>query len=409
MGEGAARAKPSVVLLAPIAPATTGNGLAMRAGMLVTALAPAADVHVVVVPVSGSTADHAWVTARASSVAVVEPATGSAARDHTTRQLADPELRTRLERTSPLPSRALLAPPTLAATVAAALPRGLGSVGAVLAMRLYLAPLGVQLARELSAGRIVVDADDDDAALLLALGNEEEADAYERLARCWLPVADAALAASAADAEGVAHRARLDASRVHVVPNAIDVPAHPPPRPGDDRLLFLGNLSYEPNRLAARALAETVLPRIRAHRPTATLELVGPLTAGALDDLDRVPGVRVVGAVPDVAPWYARADVVVVPLRHGAGTRIKVLEAFAHRRPVIATSVGVAGLDVEAGREVVIAESPDELARAVCEVLDDPVRGDALVEHAARLVDARYRPEVVAPLVRAAVLGGPVQ
>ncbi|MSO79141.1 MAG: glycosyltransferase [Acidimicrobiia bacterium] len=392
----------TVVLVVPIPPAATGNGLAMRAGMLLDALAPVAAVHLVIVPVSGAVDDLSWAADRARAVTVIDPIVGSGAREHTTRQLADPALRVRLERTAPLPARAALAPPTLATAIIDTRPRELGHLFAVLAMRLYLAPLGTHLARILGAGRVVVDADDDDAALLRALGAHAEADAFERLARCWLPEADAVLAASAPDAAAIAARAGLE--QVHVVPNAVPVPAAVPPAPGADRLLFLGNLTYEPNRSAARALAREILPALWSRRPIASLDLVGRHD-GSLDDLAGIGGVRLLGEVPDVAPSYGSADVVVVPLRHGAGMRIKILEAFAWRRPVVATPAAVAGIDAHHTEHLVIAESTDAIVRAVDDVLADPCRTAAMVDRAADLVRTRYSHEAVAPLVRTAVLG----
>ena len=393
---------PTVVLLVPIAPAPTGNGLAMRAGMLLDALAGVAAVHLVVVPVSGPADDCSWAAARARSVTVVRPVTAASARVHLTGQLADPALRDRLGRTSPLPARVTLAPPTLAPEVVAALTGGIGSPDAVVAMRIYLAPLGITLAQLLGAGRVVVDADDDDAALLHHLGERDEAAAFERLARCWLPDADAVLAASALEAGSLATRAGLDT--VGVVPNAIAVPSGVPPAPGVGRLLFVGNLTYGPNAAAARLLADEILPMVRTRHPGATLDIVGPHDA-RLARLSETPGVRIPGRVPEVGPYYAGADVVVVPLRHGAGTRIKVLEAFAHRRPVVATPAAVAGLEVQPGRELMVAEAADDLVGAIGDLLDDPPRAAALVEAAADLVVARYCPAVVAPLVRAAILG----
>jgi len=395
--------EPTVVLVVPIVPAATGNGLAMRAGMLLDALAPVAEVHVVVVPVSGGSDDPSWAEARARSVTVVDPVAPDAAREHTTRQLSDVELRDRLALTAPLPARATLAPPTLATEVAAALSSGVGQPAAVLAMRLYLTPLGIRLARQLNAARVVVDADDDDGALLRSLGEASEAAAYDRLAACWLPDADAVLAASADVAQAIAARAGL--ARVDVVPNVVAVPTRVSPPPASDRLLFVGNLTYAPNRVAARVLAREVLPLVREHLHSATLELVGP-NGGSLDDLAGIEGVRVTGAVPDITPHYASADVVVVPLLHGSGTRIKVLEACAHRRPVVATSVAVAGLDLEPDRDVVIAESTREIADAVDEVLADPARAASMVERAADVVATRHTLAAVAPLVRAAVLPG---
>jgi len=398
----------SVVLVAPITPAASGNGLAMRAGMLLEALAPVAAVHVVIVPLSGPADDTAWAAARARSLTVVGPVTGAAAaREHVTMQLADPELRERLQRVAPLPVRATLAPPTLAPAVAASLPDDVTPPDVVLALRLYLAPLGAWLRRELAAGSMVVDADDDDAALLRSLGDADEADAFERLARGWLPDADTVFAASRPAAAALAANAGLH--DVGVVPNAVALPAVRVPAPGNDRILFLGNLTYEPNRIAARRLVHEILPAVRRSRPRATLDLVGR-HAGTLDDLAACDGVRLAGAVPDVTPWYASADVVVVPLQHGSGTRIKVLEAFAHGRPVVATPAAVAGLDLDRGRAdpgptALIAESSADLAQAVVGLLGNS--RDSMTERAARLVADRYSPAAVAPLVRGAVLGHP--
>lgn len=395
--------EPTVVLVVPIAPAPTGNGLAMRAGMLLDALAPAAAVHVVIVPVAGSADDLAWASERARSVTVVHPIRTGTARDHTTRQLADAELRERLERTAPLPTRAALAPPTLVDEIEAALSVDAQTPASVLTMRLYLAPLGIRLARRLGAQRTAVDIDDDDGALLRAMGEDIEADAFDRLAGCWLPDADVVFAASNESADGLAVRTGLEP--IGVVPNAIAIPRTRSAPPGEDRLLFVGNLTYPPNQEAARLVARELLPRVREQRPEASLELVGA-HHGALDDLAGLAGVRLTGFVPDLAPHYDRADVVVVPLRHGSGTRIKVIEAFAHRRPVVATTVAVSGLDVDAGQDVVVADSLEELARGILDVLDDPARAARMVEHAASLVEATYTPAVVGELVRSAVLVG---
>jgi glycosyltransferase involved in cell wall biosynthesis len=394
----------SVVLVTPIAPAATGNGLAMRAGMLLDALAPAYAIDLVVVPVAGHPDDETdWATERARSVTVVDPVTSEQSREHTTRLLADPELRARLGQTAPLPELAALVPPTLAPNAAAQLGDP-DPPDTVLVMRSYLAPFGIQLARQLKAARIVVDADDDDAALLHAVGEHDKADAFERLARTWLCDADAVVAASPADAESLAARAGLRS--VGVVPNSVQPPGQQPEAPGEDRMLFLGNLTYGPTRAAAQLLADEILPAVRQRRPAATLDLVGAHD-GALDKLAAVAGVRVIGPVGDVAPCYATADVVVVPLRHGAGTRIKLLEAFAHRRPVIATPVAATGLDLD-GDELVLAESVDEIADAVVRVLADPEGAAAMVDRAARVVERGYSAPAVARLVRAAVRGGPM-
>lgn len=392
---------PVVVFLTPIAPAATGNGLAMRAGMLLDALADVATVHLVVVPVSGPVPDGSWTVSNARSVTVVPPVDGATARAHLTAQLADRVLRDRLDRTAPLPARATLAPPTLVGDVLSAL-GDIGQPDVVVALRTYLAPLGVTLARDLDAGRIVIDADDDDAALMDSLGYHDEARAFERLARCWLPDADAVFTASSIDAASLATRAGLDS--VSVVPNAVAIPESVAPAPDTARLLFVGNLTYEPNRKAARLLVEEILPRVREHRADALLDLVGPHDPGTIDS-EVAPGVRWSGWVEDVAPFYAASTIVVVPLRHGGGTRIKILEAFAHRRPVVATRAAVGGLDVAHDRELLLADDPDATARSICLLLDDRARARNLAAAAAELVASRYSRQAVAPLVRSAILG----
>jgi glycosyltransferase involved in cell wall biosynthesis len=209
------------------------------------------------------------------------------------------------------------------------------------------------------------------------------------------------VAASSLDAAGIAARAGLD--EVAVVPNAVPIPEAVPPPPGADRLLFVGNLTYEPNIVAARLLAEEILPDVRARREGATLELVGSPAASVVT-LARHPGVDVAGAVPDIATHYATADVVVVPLRHGAGTRIKVLEAFGHRRPVVATPTAVAGLAVEPETHALVADDVTDLVALVDRVLAAPDAAAPMIDRAHRLVRECYSPAAVAPLVRAAVL-----
>lgn len=392
-----------IVVVAPTVPARTGNGLAMRAGMFLEALSEHADVDLVVVPVSGATAGLGWPTSRAHTVQVFEPATGDLAVEHLTAQLADGRLRARLEATAPLPGRARLAPPTLAEDILRVLDRE-PAPAVVVALRGYLAPLGSEIAVRTTASRFVIDLDDDEEPLLRALGDEAEADAVHRLGQAWLPDADAVLVASPIEARSVSDRYDLDT--VAVVPNAVhQVSNLGGTTVSDDHLLFVGNLTYVPNLEAASLLVQEVLPLVRRRRPDAAVDLVGGAEPGALDQLAALPGVTIAGQVPDVAPWYNRAGVVVVPLQHGAGTRFKILEAFAHRRPVVATPAAVAGLQVTDGHDVRLSETCVGLARAVTDLLEDPRLGAAIADRAARTLERQYVPSAVYPALRQAVLG----
>ena len=149
-------------------------------------------------------------------------------------------------------------------------------------------------------------------------------------------------------------------------------------------------------------LCREVLPRLRARsRREVRVDLVGASPAPAVRDLARLPGVSLHADVARVAPFYARAGAVAVPLRAGGGTRIKLLEAFAHGVPVASTSVGAEGLDVEAGRHLLVAEEPDGLAEACRRLMDDPTLVERLQSEAHRLVAARYDARRVIEAIRA--------
>jgi glycosyltransferase involved in cell wall biosynthesis len=394
------------VLVVPLAPQRSGNGLAMRAGMLLEALAGRWPVELVIVPVSGPPSTGTWAGGLARAVTVIAPVEAATARSHLTRQLADATLRTRLAASAPLSARVSAAAPTLAHEALAALRARGQRPRAVFVLRSYLVPFGATLARLLGTRRIIVDLDDDDEAYARSIGADEEADAVARLARAWLPDADVVCAAAEGEARAIAARYGLQA--VVTIPNAVRLPlTAPPPPPGEGRLLFVGNLTYGPNVEAARLLVEQVLPIVRRHHPQASLDLVGRHER-RLADLC-APGVRVHGMVEELEPCYSATDIVVAPVLHGGGTRIKVLEAFAHNRPLVATPLAVAGLAVRDGREVMLGESPQQLAHAVAALLADPGLGARLAEHAARALRARYVQTVVAPAVCELVGAEPVE
>ncbi|NYI04597.1 glycosyltransferase family 4 protein [Allostreptomyces psammosilenae] len=206
---------------------------------------------------------------------------------------------------------------------------------------------------------------------------------------------DVAVVACAADA------ARLDAGRTVVVPNTY--PARPPvPRSAGcgATILFQGSFDWAPNAHAARWLTGEILPRIRARVPDARVVLAGRSTPEV--DALAGPHVTVTGAVPSMTPYLRAADLVVVPLRVGSGTRIKILEAFAHGVPVVSTTIGAEGLDVVAGEHLAVADTADGLARHCVDLLTDRSRRDAMAAAASRLHLDRYLPEHAAALVRRA-------
>jgi glycosyltransferase involved in cell wall biosynthesis len=139
----------------------------------------------------------------------------------------------------------------------------------------------------------------------------------------------------------------------------------PPPT-----VLFVGSFAHAPNRAAARALLDA-LPALRRSRPDTVLALVGPSPprdlVGAAGESVLVPG-----RVDDVRPWLDAAAVVAAPLDRGGGMRVKVLEALAAGKAVVASRLALEGIPVTAGEHVLVADSSEELVAALDALLGDP-------------------------------------
>jgi glycosyltransferase involved in cell wall biosynthesis len=184
---------------------------------------------------------------------------------------------------------------------------------------------------------------------------------------------------------------------VVVAPNGVDAAALTPSPPGD-AALFVGMLSYGPNRDAMTWFARDVLPRLGAAGPEVLV--AGRDPGPELQALaEGVPRLRLLGFVPDLTPLYARAGVFVNPMRGGGGTRLKMLEAMAAGKAVVSTAIGAEGLALTPGRDVVLADTAAEFADAVRALLADRARAVRLGRAARALVEARYAWDVcLAPL-----------
>jgi len=183
-------------------------------------------------------------------------------------------------------------------------------------------------------------------------------------------------------------------TRVWTVPNGVDT-TYFAPREGaateSSRLLFFGRLDYFPNVDGMDWFAREILPRIDAKRPGTGVDVVGAAATRELRDLvARTPSLRLTGRAPDLRAAIADACVVVVPLRAGGGTRLKILEALSMAKPVVSTSVGAEGLDVEDGEHLVLADAPQAFADAVLSLLADPVRAARMGAAGRARVRERY-------------------
>jgi len=186
-------------------------------------------------------------------------------------------------------------------------------------------------------------------------------------------------------------------NRVGVVPNGIRPQAdrrfcsslqRPAPRRAPV-LLFVGLMSYFPNRDAVAYFLDQIFPRIRTRVPLARFVVVGAAPPRGVRSLasDRV---TIVGRVSSVAPYLREAAVFVAPLRCGGGTRVKVLEAMLHRVPVVSTSLACEGLAVRDGESILVADRPEVFAEAVCRLCTDPELAHRVAAAGADLVRAEY-------------------
>ena len=198
---------------------------------------------------------------------------------------------------------------------------------------------------------------------------------------------------------------RSGLEHVRVIPNAFKSPdnALGKTEVGESpTVMFQGTLRYPPNADAARFLESDIAPRLAellAERPL-RVRLVGITPESLATEVANPPLVTVVGPVPDMADELARADLVVVPLRFGSGTRIKILEAFAHRIPVVSTSFGAEGLDLKDGVHLLIADDAQGIAEACASLLSDMQLRQTIAENAFALFSERYESSVVQNQIR---------
>lgn len=144
----------------------------------------------------------------------------------------------------------------------------------------------------------------------------------------------------------------------------------PNPYQGDGPLLvFTGAMDYWPNIDAVEWFAQEVMPKLRRHQPTLRFYIAGARPAEQVQALAKLPGIYVTGAVPDMRPYIAHANLAVAPLRIARGVQNKVLEAMAMAKPVIVSPQAAEGIEADAGRHFVVADGADDFVDAVITAL----------------------------------------
>lgn len=178
---------------------------------------------------------------------------------------------------------------------------------------------------------------------------------------------------------------------VYLAPGGVDCDsAQPLPFGQGEEILFVGNYGYYPNVDGVLYFVNHVFPIVLRRNPNAVCRIIGRQPGPQIKALHNPPSVLVSGEVDDVKPFYESCRLSVVPLRSGGGTRLKILESMALSRPVVSTTIGAEGIEIEHGRNILIADSPLEIAEAVCRLLDNPTLAKALAKEGRQLVEDKY-------------------
>ena len=160
-------------------------------------------------------------------------------------------------------------------------------------------------------------------------------------------------------------------------------------RPGS--LVFVGTMNWYPNVQAMVYFLREIWPGLKARVTAATLDIAGSNPPECLVQMARsLPDVTVHGYLPDVRPLIDSAAVYICPIRDGGGTKLKILDAFAMQKCVVAHPIACEGIDVTAGKNVVLASTPAEFIHEIESLLQDDGRRNELARAARTLVETRY-------------------
>ncbi|MBU6433294.1 MAG: glycosyltransferase [Nitrospirae bacterium] len=205
--------------------------------------------------------------------------------------------------------------------------------------------------------------------------------AWERFERTIISQVQSIVVFTERDREALAHVPM--SPPVICIPSGTVLPKQPLNPHGDEplNLLFVGNFKHPPNVDAAVRLVNAIFPRVQAHIPGLRLHIVGDQPTARVRELANET-IVVTGRVPDVTPYLDRAAVVVVPLRMGGGLRVKVKEALAAGKAVVASRLAVEGLDVVDGNQILLAESDEQFVDTVVHLLNYPDQRAALATRA---------------------------
>ncbi|MGZ4809638.1 MAG: glycosyltransferase family 4 protein, partial [Thermoanaerobaculia bacterium] len=209
-----------------------------------------------------------------------------------------------------------------------------------------------------------------------------------------LDTPDAVVPISTADAEDFR---QLGCTRpIHMSPCGVTLADLPPDSPEPGRAGFIGSLNFRPNQGAVEWIVDELWPRVMERAPEARLSIAGDSAPRWLSRRARGPSIDFLGHVADADAFVRGLSVVIAPMFTTGGMRIKVLDAMALAKPVMATSLGAGGIEVHPGHDIVIADDAPSFADAVVRLLRDPESAKRIGAAARATVAARYDNDTIA-------------
>lgn len=393
--------RPKVLFVSPILPETQGNGLAMRAASLIRALHPEFDVSLLVLsPIS-------W------EDGVLEDQLKNICSDY--RRVPIPNQKTEKR---PLIQRIIrrMQPrlPRTTESMSTSFKQALKSQYAnqsydyLLVFRASICSCVEPLA--VYASKIVLDLDELDSNALkriskLHLKNNQtnksewfarEAKANQVLEHKYLPRFSHISVSS--EKERLVVSQLVKQSTLSVVPNSsVEREFLTPEKPvGTFRFLFVGAFAYYPNTEAMLYFCQTLLPAIRKRVDLeVVIDIVGNKSETLKDHFTPPEGVFIHGRVDDLMPYYQACHGVVVPIRAGGGTRIKILEALQYGRPIVSTELGAEGIEIENGSELLLADNDESFITACINLITDESLRNRLRKNGKEFVMKHHTPSVV--------------
>jgi polysaccharide biosynthesis protein PslH len=187
-------------------------------------------------------------------------------------------------------------------------------------------------------------------------------------------------------------------AKTSIIPCGIDVDKYPVKRKNmgtTKRITFLGSMDWLPTEDAMLYFLQEIWPILIRKIPNLEFYMIGKLPSNRVLRLCKSPQIVVTGYVDSVLPYLEETDVFVVPLRIGSGMRIKILEALCMGIPIVSTAIGMEGIEAVPGKDLLVADTPEDFAKSVIHVMETPVVAGELSQRGRQLIQEKYSIPIV--------------